>query len=242
MRDLILGPLGGGFAEHRQAVVFTTPVKALAHMCDHLLTPPEMHLWVALVPRLASIAGSRSSRINLGRSMWKAASGEVQNLYDDWREAARQEADAARRLDWAYRDVDSTIYFSPRGVKIVVGPHGLRSIYFVVPRASVLPEEEPLEDASPDSRTVEQRLQNPFPREGRLLDVPYGGADALRQSATVDPDREEFRRFRRAVDAVRCEYRSALYTGRATPSAFALLQEARRDRLTWRALLDENYP
>jgi len=236
--SLRLQPFMGGLSERRRTLFFISVARACQHICDHLLTPPEADLWAKLLPELRPIVSSRKTRLRLGKTMWEDEGASAQGLYDSWRTRAASQADRALALEWIWWEEQDLVYFSPRGIKVVVGPRAVKTVYFPLPSVSRLPSR--MEPAS-DEGIVEQRRGNPFPREGRFAPAPDHAARRRdrRSRRPSNPRIEDFRIFRRTVDAVRAEFAAASHAGDATPSGLRALLRARSDLEIWETLLEE---
>jgi hypothetical protein len=245
MRSLQLRQLNAGLEAYQAARVFQNWVKACVHMCDHLLTAPESELWRSLLPSLHELLGQNQHFV-FAKALWgmenQGASG--QSLYDSWVDRIRREVRFAKKIGWYWHEGDAAkspitrgykrrradfVYFSPRGIKIVLTPEAIKTVFF-----PGLPWARPYsgQSWSSEANTVESRRKAPLPRQGRDVEKPKFQGKRKKEL----PEKEAFVTFRRAQRKVRKD--AALLKGR-DPNFSNLVENMRQanNYRVWMALI-----
>ena len=103
-------------------MVFATWEQAVQHLCDHLLSAPECHGWVILVPRVREIVAPDADRARLRycQNAWETQGRSSQALYDLYAQEIIRTLQDARQLQWHCPSGGAVIAFGTSGVLVVV--------------------------------------------------------------------------------------------------------------------------
>jgi len=106
----------------RQVEVFGTWHKACEHIRDHLLTAPECHAWLLVVPSLAGELDIDDAdvRWQCAEEVLKPNGGFAQPLYDQYAAAIRSSIEDAIRLGWHASDAQATVALGTTGLLTVI--------------------------------------------------------------------------------------------------------------------------
>ncbi len=89
--------------------IFSTQEKALEHVRDHVLTPPESYCWSLVVPDFRSLFDAEQTReVNhLARRLSSnPLPAEAQSLYDGYADAIRQAVRDAIANGWYWQELE----------------------------------------------------------------------------------------------------------------------------------------
>ncbi len=222
----------------RMEIGFSDWIAACRHLCDHVLTPPEMCAWTWILPAVRPWAAEDGSRFRLGRRIWRTGGKD-----EDGRELLRRFMDAVERsvghaahLGWSFREGDDELFLGPEGILTVVGEGGLLRSAYISLRATSALEERSEPSGSDAEEVVAGRSRNPFPREGRIRArapfLPWSEEERGKEALA------RFRIFRHASGEVRSRFlRASSRAGRERFLPVRRFREARRDFETWKTLV-----
>jgi len=223
-------PLDGDLANVR----FSSWVRACSHICDHVLTPPEMNVWTWFLPELRPLIEASRARYRLGLGIWLTEGRSALRMLDSWLGLVERSVKDAIDLGWVFADGRDRLFFCPRGILTVIGRYGrLRTSYVPLPAVQVA--DEKTTGTENDEEILALRRRDPFPRAGRYrLKTPLSPAPDGDDSLDLQT---RFLIFRRASSRVRGNFARALReSGERDSPALACLRRARRDFDAWREL------
>jgi hypothetical protein len=196
--------------------IFSTQEKALEHLRNHVLTPPESYCWSLVVPAFRSLFDAQQTReVNqLARRLLSSPlPQEAQPLYDGYADAIRGAIRDAVAKGWYWQEIEVSGPPTWHGV-------GKSGVYVVWDQNVVRTAFFKLDDGDSSNRRGKEgrRNQGPLPRKrstsNKLVGIPE------------DTPLARFQIFEKSWDTVRLAY------GRACLQQRRIAESGQMDR--WR--------
>ena len=206
---LILGNLDVNPLLSRPLRIFSTQEKALEHIRDHVLTPPESYCWSLVVPDFRSLFDAEQTReVNhLARQLFSnPLPAEAQSLYDGYADAIGQAVRDAIANGWYWQEMGMDGRPTWQGI----GKSGILAVWDVnVVRTAYF------KGYGARSRPVGK--ERPLPRKGQS---PRKATPFIKDAgASEDTPAARFELFVNCWDSVRSEYDRACLERRRIPGA-----------------------
>ena len=206
---LILGNLDASPLLPRPLRIFSTQEKALEHVRDHVLTPPESSCWSLVVPAFRSLFDAEQTReVNqLARRLFSnLLPAETQPLYDGYADAIRQAVrdTVANGWYWQERGIDGRPIWQgigKSGILVIWDENVVRTAYF----------------KGYGARSKPVGKERPLPRKGQSSHKSKPLIKAV--GALEDTLAARFELFVNCWDSVRWEYERACRQQRRVPGA-----------------------
>lgn len=156
-------------AKPQKGAIFNEPVKALAHVCDHVLTRDETWSWYLYLGCLypyAWMAAGDKLRWRFAQSLWDDHTpAAAQRWYDEYATEIRRGWTEALTLGWWFDDGIEQWFLGLTGLLVVLKSGDVVTAYFRQPyRVN--------RQASHEQYSIAARRQEPLPRE---RDQPFLG-------------------------------------------------------------------
>jgi len=217
--------------------IFRDWQSACAHICDHLLTPPEAFCWAVLVLDEIRELVTGDGAFRLGRSMWRDEGESAQELYDLYASAIEDALRFAERMGWVWQEPfygDEPPANRPRkalgifGVVVVFDSQTVKSA-----RIEGKGSAEQIEKGRRVS--FEERRTNPLPR------VTKKATEKVPRYPETEAEREYylFKMFKDTARRVRKEMKTAYYKNGGNHSILHDLKKAIPSFEAWRKLKEE---
>jgi hypothetical protein len=177
---------------------------AYAHLRDHLLTAPECHAWVLVMPACAGLVDLENADARWAYSRQAAATAGVsaQALYDLYADAVAAELRDAAVLGW---------HCSAEAVTVALGTSGVLAVLMKCLRTAFLPGQGDA-GATAAARAEDQARPGDLRRERGMRSGPAGRreresrAAAKREADWTPLDLLYYRVFRPAVQFLRSQH------------------------------------